>query len=75
MVPVEILEIRAEYGMIQSKAAKMGDMNINATPCREECKGVALENGVPLKDVMRMQVESLASSQVINIAFGGPAGL
>lgn len=42
---------------------------------RRKCKGIPLENGVPLKDVMRMQVESLAPSQVINIAFDGPAGL
>jgi len=30
MVPVEIMEIRTEYGIIRFKAAKMGDTNINA---------------------------------------------
>jgi uncharacterized protein (DUF111 family) len=74
MVPVEIMEIRTEYGIIRCKAAKMGDTNINAPPDCEECKRMALELGVPLKDVMRMQVASLAPGQVTKIAFGSLAG-
>ena len=53
-VPTEMLEIPTRYGMIRCKVAKMGDTNINATPEYADCKRIALEQGVPLKNVMLM---------------------
>ncbi|MGO8945140.1 MAG: nickel insertion protein [Syntrophobacteraceae bacterium] len=55
------MEIGTEYGMIRCKAAKMGDTNINAAPDYEDCMRIAFEQGVPLKDAMRIASRILST--------------
>ena len=52
--PHETLEIQTEYGMIRCKVAKVGNTIVNVTPEYEDCRRIALEYGVPLKDVMEL---------------------
>jgi uncharacterized protein (TIGR00299 family) protein len=47
-----IKEIRTTYGTVRIKIARAGDKIINIAPEYEDCKRLALERNVPLKDVM-----------------------
>jgi uncharacterized protein (TIGR00299 family) protein len=44
--------IQTQHGAINFKVAKIGHRTINVAPEYEDCKRVALESGVPLKQVM-----------------------
>jgi uncharacterized protein (TIGR00299 family) protein len=47
-----IKEIRTTYGTVRIKVARVGDKIINIAPEYEDCKRLAIERDVPLKDVM-----------------------
>jgi uncharacterized protein (TIGR00299 family) protein len=47
-----IQAIKTQYGPINFKVAKIGHRTINVAPEYEDCKRAALENGIPLKQVM-----------------------
>ncbi len=47
-----IKEIRTSYGTVRIKVARAGDKIINIAPEYEDCKRLAIERNVPLKDVM-----------------------
>ena len=47
-----IKEIRTTYGTVSIKVARVGDKIINIAPEYEDCKRLAIERNVPLKDVM-----------------------
>lgn len=45
-------EVQTKYGTIKLKVAQVGDSAINVSPEYEDCKRVAIEKKVPLKEVM-----------------------
>jgi uncharacterized protein (DUF111 family) len=47
----EILTLRTQYGKIHLKLARWGGTIVNISPEYEDCKRLALEKGVPLKDI------------------------
>jgi uncharacterized protein (TIGR00299 family) protein len=47
-----IKEIRTTYGTVRIKVARVGDKIMNISPEYEDCKRLAIERNVPLKDVM-----------------------
>jgi uncharacterized protein (DUF111 family) len=51
-LPREIWEVTTPYGTIKVKVAKLGDEIVNIAPEYEDCRQLALERGVPLKEVM-----------------------
>ena len=55
-----IKKINTKYGVINVKVAEIGGEIINITPEYEECKRVALEQGVPLKKVIE-EVKSMSN--------------
>lgn len=55
----EMGEVQTSYGSIRFKVARIGDRNVNVMPEYEDCKRIALELGVPLKDVMESAKRAL----------------
>jgi uncharacterized protein (TIGR00299 family) protein len=51
-LPREIWEVMTPYGMVKVKVAKLGDEIVNIAPEYEDCRRLALEQRVPLKEVM-----------------------
>jgi uncharacterized protein (TIGR00299 family) protein len=51
-LPREIWEVTTPYGTVKVKVAKLGDEILNIAPEYEDCRRLALERGVPLKEVM-----------------------
>ncbi len=47
----EILPLRTKYGRIRFKLARWEERVVNVSPEYDDCKRLALERGVPLKDV------------------------
>jgi hypothetical protein len=47
----EILNLRTQYGKIHMKLARWKGKIVNISPEYEDCKRLALEKGVPLKDI------------------------
>lgn len=47
-----IREVQTPYGTVRIKVAEVNGNTINATPEYEDCKRLALENNVPLKEIM-----------------------
>lgn len=47
-----IREVQTSYGTVRIKVAEVNGNTINATPEYEDCKRLALENNVPLKEIM-----------------------
>lgn len=48
----EIKEIETPYGVIKFKVAKTGNRTVNISPEYEDCKRVAMEKNIALKDVL-----------------------
>jgi uncharacterized protein (TIGR00299 family) protein len=48
----EIKEIETPYGVIKFKVAKTGNRTVNVSPEYEDCKRVAMEKNIALKDVL-----------------------
>lgn len=48
----DITEILTDFGTIKFKVARVGDRIINVAPEYDDCRRVARETGVPLKEVM-----------------------
>ena len=48
----DIRQIQTIYGTVRIKVARTGDKITNIAPEYEDCKRLALERNVPLKDVM-----------------------
>ncbi len=57
-------EVHTELGAVTFKVAKAGGKIINVAPEYEDCKRLALEKGVPLKDVM--ELARVAASKVLS---------
>lgn len=55
-LPREIWEVMTPYGMVKVKVAKLGDEIVNIAPEYEDCRRLALERGVSLKEVMSAAV-------------------
>jgi uncharacterized protein (TIGR00299 family) protein len=51
-LPREIWEVTTPYGTVKVKVAKLGNEIVNIAPEYEDCRRLALERGVPLKEVM-----------------------
>lgn len=51
-LPREFVEVETPYGVVKVKVAKLGSEIVNISPEYEDCKRVALERKVPLKEVM-----------------------
>jgi len=47
----EILSLQTRYGKVHLKLARWGGTIVNISPEYEDCKRLALERGIPLKDV------------------------
>jgi pyridinium-3,5-bisthiocarboxylic acid mononucleotide nickel chelatase len=47
-----IREVQTEYGPVRIKVAEVNGNMINSTPEYEDCKRLALENNVPLKEII-----------------------
>lgn len=48
----EIREVQTAFGAVKFKVARLGERIINAAPEYDDCRRVARERSVPLKDVM-----------------------
>jgi uncharacterized protein (DUF111 family) len=55
----EFAEVQTEWGVIRMKVARLaaGDV-VNAQPEYEDCRKIASERGVPLKQVMQAAVQA-----------------
>jgi uncharacterized protein (TIGR00299 family) protein len=47
-----IREVTTRYGPVRFKVAQLGEQTSNVSPEYEDCKRIALEKGVPLREVM-----------------------
>jgi len=47
----EIFMLPTKYGKVHFKLARWGGRTVNISPEYEDCKGLALKKGIPLKDV------------------------
>jgi pyridinium-3,5-bisthiocarboxylic acid mononucleotide nickel chelatase len=47
-----IMEVLTKYGPVQVKIAEVNGSRINVTPEYEDCKRLALEKKIPLKEIM-----------------------
>jgi uncharacterized protein (DUF111 family) len=47
----ERVEVETPYGTVGIEVAKLGGKVMTASPEYEDCRRLALENGVPLKEV------------------------
>lgn len=45
------IDVETKYGMIGVKVGKLGDVVKNISPEYEDCQRIALQLGIPLKDV------------------------
>ncbi len=45
------IDVETEYGMVRVKVGKLGDVVKNVSPEYEDCQRIALQLGIPLKDV------------------------
>lgn len=52
VLPREIVKLETRFGAIQMKVARMNGHILNAAPEFEDCHRIAVERGVPLKEVM-----------------------
>ncbi len=57
-LPREIWEVTTPYGTVKVKVAKLGDEIVNIAPEYEDCRRLALEQRVPLKEVMAAAIAS-----------------
>ncbi len=48
----EFVEVETPYGVVKVKVAKLGKEIVNISPEYEDCRRIALERKVPLKEVM-----------------------
>ena len=63
-LPREIWEVMTPYGMVKVKVAKLGDEIVNIAPEYEDCRRLALERGVSLKEVMSAAVAAARNRAV-----------
>lgn len=49
-----VREIQTKFGPMKFKVAQVGDRILNVAPEYEDCKRVAFERGIPLKEVMEV---------------------
>jgi uncharacterized protein (DUF111 family) len=54
----EIISVETVYGPIDVKVARRGEAVLNVTPEHRDCRRVAEEQGVPLKQVHRAALEA-----------------
>ncbi|MBM3299951.1 MAG: DUF111 family protein, partial [Deltaproteobacteria bacterium] len=47
-----LIEVETDFGRVKFKIAEVGGRTINVAPEYDDCKRLALEKGIPLKDVM-----------------------
>lgn len=59
----EIRTVKTPYGDIRFKVAKNGNRTVNVSPEYDDCKRVAMEKNVPLKDVLEA-VRSTATEAI-----------
>jgi len=54
----EFVEVETPYGVVKVKVAKLGKEIVNISPEYEDCRRIALERKVPLKEVMAAAINS-----------------
>lgn len=64
-LPREFVEVETPYGIVKVKVAKLGSEIVNISPEYEDCKRIALEHKVPLKEVMT--VATTAARQKLKV--------
>lgn len=57
-LPREFEEVETPYGVVKVKVAKLGDEVVNISPEYEDCRRIALERNVPLKEVMAAAISA-----------------
>ncbi len=62
----EFLEVETLYGAVKVKVAKLGKEIVNISPEYEDCRKIALEQKVPLKEVMATALD-LARQKVLRV--------
>jgi uncharacterized protein (DUF111 family) len=50
----EIKEVETPFGKVNFKITKLGDQILNSTPEYEDCKRIAAQNKIPLKQVYQL---------------------
>jgi uncharacterized protein (TIGR00299 family) protein len=50
----EIKTVETRFGKVNFKITKLGDQTVNSTPEYEDCKRIAAENRIPLKQVYQL---------------------
>jgi len=61
-----IKEVQTRYGPVQVKVAEVNGKTLNATPEYEDCKRLALEKKVPLKELMEQA--RIAASDTVSLS-------
>ena len=61
-VLTEVREIQTAYGSIQCKTVRMGQNIVNVTPEYEDCKRIAIDHAIPLKDVINLARSKLLAT-------------
>jgi uncharacterized protein (DUF111 family) len=64
MLQREMLVVSTPYGPIPVKVARLGEKIVNVSPEYEDCRRVALELGIPLKETISAALS--AARQVLN---------
>ncbi len=62
----EFVEVETPYGVVKVKVAKLGREIVNMSPEYEDCRKIALERKVTLKEVMAVALE-LARQKVLRV--------
>lgn len=57
-LPREFVEVGTPYGIVKVKFAKLGDEIVNFGPEYEDCRRIAFERKVPLKEVMAAAISA-----------------
>jgi len=57
-LPREFEEVETPYGVVKVKVAKLGNEVVNISPEYEDCRRIALERNVPLKEVMAAAISA-----------------
>lgn len=60
-LPREVWEVQTPYGTMHVKVAKLGEEIVNLAPEYEDCRRIAIEHSIPLKQVMAAALEAVRS--------------
>jgi hypothetical protein len=58
MLQREIGTAQTELGPIRIKVARLGDQIVNITPEYEDCRALAIQHNLPLKEIYRLALKA-----------------